>query len=101
MQSIPDTPGIETMAESLLTLSPDSVQHGPTQTLFYFGAEPGRLGEQANGTEFGVVSLTAERSRFSRFKVYRGRVGNAYVRIDERLLTAEETAHFQAMAKNL
>jgi len=89
------------MAESLLTLSPDSVEHGPTQTLFYFGAEPGRLGDRANGTEFGVVSLMAERSRFTRFKVYRGRAGSGYVRIDERLLTAEETAHFEAMAKNL
>jgi hypothetical protein len=89
------------MAESLLTLSPDSIQHGPTQTLFYFGAEPGRLGEQANGTEFGIVSLTTEHSRLTRFKVYRGRVGSGYVKIDERLLTAEETAHFEAMAKNL
>jgi hypothetical protein len=89
------------MAESLLTLSPDSVQQGPTQILFYFGAEPGRLAEQANGAEFGVVSLTPEHPRFSRFRVYRGRVGNAYVRIDERLLTAEETAHFEAMAKKL
>ena len=84
---------------SLLSTQPDSIERGHDQTLFYFGAEPGLLGEQAHGTVYGMVTLTAERSRYTRFKVYRGRSGSGFVKVDDRLLTAEEIRHFQGLIK--
>lgn len=82
---------------TLLNTAPSSIQYGHTQTLFYFGGEPGRLGEQANDAVFGIVTLTPEHSHYTRFRVYRGRVGNSYVKLDERLLTAEEISRFQRL----
>jgi hypothetical protein len=76
---------------------PSSIQYGHTQTQFYFGGEPGRLGEQADGAVFGIVTLTSEHAHYARFRVYRGRVGNGYVKLDERPLTAEEIRRFQSL----
>jgi hypothetical protein len=82
---------------TLLTTEPSSVQYGHTRTLFYFGGEPGQLRERANGAVFGIVTLTPEHSHYTRFRVHRGRVGNGYVKIDERLLMADEISHFQRL----
>jgi hypothetical protein len=40
-----------------------------------------------------------EHSHYTRFRVYRGRVGNGYVQIDDRLLMAEEISHFQRLTE--
>ncbi len=84
---------------ALLNAPPDSIEFGHNQTMFYFGAEPGRLGERENGAVFGVVTLAAAHSHYTRFRVYRGRVGSGYVQLDDRALTAEEIAYFEALVR--